>query len=366
MLLYITAEDMLGDASPERRRPRPLHTVPATLSSLYDMGMRNHVRNAAMLWPRDSGFEAVVDWKLDRLVIRLALYARERLGLDPGGSLAVVGGMGWLWPVVDFAAMGFGAASVGIGPDVPDDALGAALADAAPSAAFATDAAAAARLLALRRAGRFAGTVVTPDGVRADEEGVLPLARLLDLAATLDTAERAQAFRLVSRAVAADAAALWHVGAQGVTRLTHREAMELVATRLHERPAQPGDLAYVEARTSLDARLALASFVGDGLTTSAIGGEGRASADVVALRPHKLLVGRAWLEAACAGTGPRWPAGLDRRRARRRVHERLGDRVRWVEPLGGSGAAIERALEAARVAVVREAGNGRAADDGSG
>ena len=123
MLLYITAEDVLGDASPERRGKRPLHTIPATLSALYDMGMRHHVRSAAMLWPRDSGFEAVADWKLDRLVIRVALYARERLGLDPGGSLAVVGGMGWLWPVVDFAAMGFGAASLGIGPDVPDDAL---------------------------------------------------------------------------------------------------------------------------------------------------------------------------------------------------------------------------------------------------
>jgi hypothetical protein len=137
--------------------------------------------------------------------------------------------------------------------------------------------------------------------------------------------------------------------------------MELVATRLRERPAQPGDVAYVEARASLDARLALAAFVGDGLTTTALGGDGRTSADIVALRPHKLLVGRAWLEAACDGSGPRWPAGLDRSRARRRVRERLGERLRWVEPSGGSSTATLRALEAAGVTLVRGSGNGRAA-----
>jgi hypothetical protein len=363
MLLYITAEDVLADAFPEPRGRHPLHAIPSTLSALYDMGMRHHVRSAVMLWPSASGFESVPDWRLDRLVIRVALYARERLGLNPGGSLAVVGGMGWLWPIVDFAATGFGAASVGIGPDVPDDALGATLAGASPAVAFATDATAAARLLALQRSGRFAGTVVTPEATSAEGDGVLPLPRLLDLAATLDTAERAQAFRLVSRSVATDAAALWHVGAEGASRLTHAEAIERVATRLRGRPAQPGDVAYVEARTSLEARLALASFVGDGLTASAIGAEGRTSADVAALRPHKLLAGREWLEAACAGALPRWPAGLDRRRARRRLRERLGDRVRWVEPLGGSSAALECALETARVAVVGEAENGRAADD---
>jgi hypothetical protein len=360
MLLYITAEDMLSNAGPERRGPRPLHMIPSTLSALYDMGMRHHLRSAAMLWPRDSGFESIVDWRLDRLVIRVALYARERLGLNPGGSLAVVGGMGWLWPVVDFAAMGFGAASLGIGPDVADDALGEALAGSAPSAAFATDAAAAARLLALRRAGGFTGTVVTPDGVTADGEGVLPIARMLDLAATLDTAERAQAFRLVSRGVAADAPALRHVAVEGSTGLTHREAMERVAARLRAQPAQPGDVAYLEARASLDARLALAAFVGDGLTTTALGSAGRTSADVVALRPHKLLVARAWLETACDGTGPRWPAGLDRARARRRLQERLGERLRWVEPSGGASAPMQRALEAAGVTIVKGSGNGRA------
>jgi hypothetical protein len=198
--------------------------------------------------------------------------------------------------------------------------------------------------------------------VDGEGEGVLPIARMLDLAATLDTPERAQAFRLVSRSVALDAAALSHVGAEGAHCLTHREAMELVTTRLRAQPAQPGDVAYLDARASLDTRLALAAFVGDGLTTTALGVDGRTSADVVALRPHKLLVGRAWLEAACEGSGPRWPAGLDRSRARRRLRERLGDRLRWVEPWGGASEATERALAAAGVTLVGGGGNGRAAE----
>ena len=51
MLLYITAEDMLGDATFEHPRPRPLQAIPPTLSALYDMGMRHHDSEV----PRCSG-----------------------------------------------------------------------------------------------------------------------------------------------------------------------------------------------------------------------------------------------------------------------------------------------------------------------
>ncbi len=82
MLLYITAEDVFGDARPERRGPRPLHTIPATVAALFDLGMRHHLRQSVLSWARDgSGFEPCPDWRLDRLVIRLALHARETLGL---------------------------------------------------------------------------------------------------------------------------------------------------------------------------------------------------------------------------------------------------------------------------------------------
>jgi hypothetical protein len=218
--------------------------------------------------------------------------------------------------------------------------------------AFATDPESAARLLALRSAGRLAGTVVVAEGIPGEGDSVLPLARLLDLASTLDTAERAQAFRLVSRGVSANAPALWHAAADGVVRLTHREAMERIARRLRARPAHPGDVAYLEApRVTLAARLALAVFVGDGLTTTALGREGRTSEDVAGLHPHKVLAEGAWLAAACDGHGPRWPAGLDRWRVRRWLRERLGDRLRWVEAMGAVGEATRRSLEAAGVAL---------------
>lgn len=352
MLLYITAEDVLGGETPERRGPRPLHRIPETLSALYDMGMRHHARGSVLSRARDGAFEPLPDWQLDRLVIRVALYGRENLGLEPGRRAAVFGRLSWLWPVVDGAAIGFGAASVGIEHDVPDDALLAVLREAEPRVLLATDAESAGRLAALRSAGRLPRTVVVAEGLDGVAEGSLSLARLLDLGGTLDTPERAQAFRAVCRHVSPEAEALWHADASGVVRLTHAEAMARIGARLRAAPAQAGDVAYVEGgRAALATRLALHGFVGDGLTSTAIGREGRTSEDVAELRPAKMRVGAEWLEAACDGNGPRWPAGLDRGRARRRLHARLGDRLRWVETDRPPGEACVRALEAAGVGV---------------
>ena len=99
----------------------------------------------------------------------------------------------------------------------------------------------------------------------------------MDLGAILDTPERAQAFRAYSRQVAAASPALWHAGKHGIVRLTHQAAMATTAPLLRARPAQAGDVAYVDGpRVTLRRRLALAAFVGDGYTTTALGREGRA------------------------------------------------------------------------------------------
>ena len=95
--------------------------------------------------------------------------------------------------------------------------------------------------------------------------------------------------------------------------------------------------------------LALAAFVGDGHTTTALGVAEQAREDVAALRPHKMIVAADWLDDVCADQGPRWPAGLDRPWARRRVLEHLGGRLRWVETRSGLGEATARALDAAGV-----------------
>jgi hypothetical protein len=355
MLLYITAEDVFGDAAPQRRGPRPLHSIPPTLSALYDMGMRHHLRPAVLQWPSDGALEAVPDWKLDRLVIRLALYCREKLGLEPGTRAAVFGRLGWLWPAADFATLGFGATSVGIEHDVPDAALEAALRDADPRVIFATDPESAGRLLELRARGVLPRAALVGAGADTSAGELVPLPKLLDLAGTLDTAERAQAFRMVCRRVEPETQALWHVGGRGTSRMTHARSMERVAARLRARPPAAGDVAYLQPpRATLAARLALAAFVGDGLTQATLGREDATDQDVARLRPHGMRVTADWLEAACAGRGPRWPARLDRRGARRRLQERLGDRLRWAETERPVDAATAVALAAVGATVIVE------------
>jgi hypothetical protein len=359
MLLYITAEDAFGSATPGRRGPRPLHTTPSTLAGLYDLGLRHHVRSAALTRWEGASLGPVPDWKLDRLAIRLALFARERLGVEPGGRVAVMGRLGWLWPVVDFAAMGFGVTPVGVEHDASDDAVVGTLAEASPRVAFATDAESFERLVRLRRSGRLGDATVVAEGLPR-EDGLLPLADVLDLAAVLDTAERAQAFRAFSRQVSPEGAALWHAGSGGVVRLTHRTAMAEVAGMLRSRPAREGDVAYLDApRVTLRKRLALAAFVGDGHTTTALGREGRVPEDLGTLRPHKVVASEPWPAAVCDGRGPRWPGSLDRHRAGRRVREAFGGRLRWIEASGPLVGDVARALDAAGIALdvpQREAG----------
>jgi hypothetical protein len=349
MLLYITAEDVFGDATPKRRGPRPLHSMPPTVSALYDMGMRHHLRSQALLWPAKGGLEAVPDWKLDRLVIRIALYCRENLRLEPGTRAAVFGRLAWLWPVADFAILGFGATSLGIEHDLPDAALVAALLDADPRVIFATDATSTARVVELRARGLLPRTALVGVSTGVEAGDLLPLERLLELGGTLDTVECAQVFRMVCCRVEAEAQAYWHVDARGTERLTHARSMELIAARLRARPPVAGDLSYLQPpRVTLGCRLALAAFVGDGLTQAALGSEGVVSDDVARLRPTGMRVAADWLEAACAGRGPRLPARLDRRAARRRLQECFGDRLRWIE--------TERAVDAATLAAVAAAG----------
>lgn len=349
MLLYITAEDVFGDGAPERRGPRPLHRIPETVAGLFDLGLRHHLRPAVMAWPKDDGFESVPDWKLDRLAIRTALFGRERLGVEPGDRVAVFGRLGWLWPVVDHAALGFGSTAVGLEHDLPDAVVVDILRQAHPHVIFATDPESAERLRRLHGEGRLGEATLVAEGLPEDER-LLPLARLQELGSILDTAERAQGFRAVSRQIAPQSEAYWHVGPAGLVRLTNREAMKRIEPWLRAQPALGGDVAYVGGpRMDLGTRLAVAGFVGDGNTTTALGQEARTDKDVATLRPHKMLVSGEWLENACRGLGPRWPGGLDRPWARRRLLERLGGRVRRIETTSEVGAETARALDIAGV-----------------
>ncbi len=360
MLLYITAEDAFGSGTPERRGPRPLHTIPATLCGLVDLGLRHHVRAAAMTWWTDGAFLPVPDWKLDRLAIRLALFGRERLGLEPGERVLVMGRLGWLWPALDFGAMGFGVVPVGLEHDLSDDDVAVLCSQAAPRAAFATDPETAQRLKRLRQSGRLGAATVAGEGL-GEDEGLLPLGQLMDLAAVLDTPERAAAFRAYSRQVAASGPALWHAGPGGLVRVTHEAAMAETAPLLRARPAHEGDVAYLDGpRVTLRKRLAMAAFVGDGRTMTALGREGRAAEEIALLRPHTLLASEGWVADVCDGRGPRWPGALDRRWARRRVRDAFGGRLRLVEAGSRLPADTLRALGSAGLTLeLRDDGGGQ-------
>jgi len=94
---------------------------------------------------------------------------------------------------------------------VPDDALLAALRQAAPRFVVATDSASAKRLLELRASSLAPRVPLIAADAGAAAGEVLPLGQLLELGGTLDTAERAQAFRLLCRRLDPEAEALWHV-----------------------------------------------------------------------------------------------------------------------------------------------------------
>ena len=79
------------------------------------------------------------------------------------------------------------------------------------------------------------------------------------------------------------------------------------------------------------ARLALAAFVGDGHTETALGREG-ASEDVArAAAAQAAGVGAAGSRPPATAAGPRWPAGSTAAGRAAACSEALGDRLRWVE-----------------------------------
>jgi hypothetical protein len=349
MLLYITAEDVFGGA-PAHGAPRPQDGVPATLGALYDQGMRHHARRAVL---HSAELGAVPDWKLDRLVIRIALYGREKLGLEPGTRAAVFGRPSWLWPAVESAVQGFAAAAVGIAHDAPDEALLKALREAGPRFVVATDPESAKRLLELhgRAEAPRLPLVAAAGGIPAVD--VLALEQLLELGGTLDTAERAQAFRLMCRRIDPQAEALWHVSASGTARLRHAQAVERIGARLRARPPEPGDVVQLLPESvTLDLRLAVAACVGDGRSETVLGHPGTSSEEVARVRPHGLRASASWLEAACRGCEPRWPSALGRRRARRRVQQRLGDRLRFIETDGRVDDATAAAVAAGGIDLI--------------
>ncbi len=236
--------------------------APATLASLFLGAMRRHDRKAALLQRDGARWRETPDWRLERQVIRLALFLKERGALSPGGRVLIVSRLRPELVVAELAALAQGAAAIVVDPD-----------ETVPYPAS------------------QAGAVFVADPALRGRIGEDTAA--LDLGGTLDTPERAQSFRSAARAVAPEAKALgWLAASDRAARfdfITQGEAMAAVRAEWSAAPPRKDVVAYLAGAATLMARLGLLAGIGDGRTSCALGDPAREAADIAELNPHRIL-----------------------------------------------------------------------------
>jgi hypothetical protein len=347
------------------REVTPLRAVPETLNRLHAQAMRTHARQSALLSRVNAEWGAMPDWQLDRQVIRVALYLRERLGVEPGERVALLSELRPEWLIADLAALGLGAVSVAIDPRLQRDDLTAALEDAAPRVTFVSPAAQ--HLLESLDGRTPAHGQLIRLGSATAGDGVIPFHTLLEMGGTLDTPERAQAYRADARGLTSDRPAIRDYrqapgGGWDRVALSQGEAIERLRAEWLREQARPGDLAYVSDPTvSPAARLALYAFLGDGYTTTALAPAGGELGDLAVLHPTRIVAPAALLaEAVRAGlvraeARPGSDGGWLRRAARlaplaragrdrRAIRDILGGRARWIGSTDPLDAALAERL----------------------
>lgn len=271
-----------------------------TLGTLFLQTEREHPRKAALLRLRPGGEPVPMpDWRLDRHIVRIGLYLRERAGVRPGDVVALIGPITHAWIVVDWAVVAQGATLVVIGPDPNEAVLDLAWSRFSPRAIFVAGEEARRRVRA--RAGD--ASVIALDGEASED--VPNFDKVLDLGGTLDTAERAGAFRDHARAIAPSAVAIAHVGhvmngAPSCEALTHAEVMAKRQRTMAKYERGGGKIAYVRPDAlSPDAHVALYALMGDGVTSMAIGTVGHELEEIARLGPG-MVVTRSGVVAADA------------------------------------------------------------------
>jgi hypothetical protein len=348
---------------------RPLGTLPETLAQLYLQAMRHHAREAVLLSRNGEQWAPLPDWRFDRRVIRIALYLKERAGLKAGDRVAIVSELREEWLAVEWAAVGMGAVSVAVDPALPPARLIGALVEAGPRVIFVSEAA----LSTLDD-----GTMSLPGlaeivafTTQRPAESVRTIGEIAELGGTLDTAERAQAFRAYARTIPADQPALSQhdasiEGPVAWQELSHGQAVEQIGRWWKLRPAREGDRTYVLAGwPSLALRLALHACVTDGYTMTVLGSSRRAQAELGELGPQRIIAPAPLLKDAVHDAEqqppPKQPEGW-RERANRALGRRgetsaqhplrtaLGGRVRAIDPLGPLDSLLAERLR--RVATV--------------
>ncbi len=365
MFLYI--DSLFGEG--RERETEPLQTVPDTLTGLYLLAMRQHDRTGVFLHRSGDRWEAMPDWRFDRRVIRTALYAKERLGIDAGHRVAIVSELRPEWFLADFAAVGLGAISIAVPSDLSADRLAATLDQANPHAVFFSGRVAG-RLDAVAARTPATCSWICFDGLASS--AAIDFERLVELGGTLDTPERAQVFRAAAREAQREAPVIRHYLESADGHLTHvdltqGEVIEQLEAQWTALPPRPGHLVYVSAPAlSLDLRLMLYALLGDGYSTVALGNASQEVREIPTLQPHSIVVSSEVIEkliddhrARSKGQDPaERPSGWRRLAARltrqsgsdperQAVIEALGGRARWVGPTTPLDPALSARLSAA-------------------
>ena len=297
MFLYVTT----GESTD--REVTPLRSVPETVGRLYLAAMREHDRRAVLRHRSGSRWVDTPDWRFDRHVIRTALYLVERWDLEAGDRIAVLSEDRPEALLVELAAACLGAIHIPLDSALAPAEMTAILREAAPRFVFASDASAAQKLLELR------GSAPAPERIcvfetSAAAEGAVPLATMLDHGATLDTPERASAFRRRAGQVEPPdlLTLLYRPGRDGRPAgiaLTHGDLMAGLRRFYRVHPARKGDTGcFLLPPWSPAGRLARLAFIGDGYTTTVLPARGpRLWDELREARPAKLVADPAFLGA---------------------------------------------------------------------
>jgi hypothetical protein len=247
---------------------------PTTLAGLHLLAERKHDREAVLQTRSDGHWVRMPDWRFDRHVIRVGLFLHERLGLEAGDRIALMGPLRAEWVVADWAAVTRGATSVVVEGTLADaawEAIG-------PRAVFVPGPDAVEGLLALPGLGKSLRKIVVFEGPTPSEQA-LSYTEVLDLGGTLDTAERANAFRALARGVSPDSRAFSHTrpradGSLDMVSLTHREVVERLRRHWSVSPPRKRRVEFVDVSMRTPAEhVALYGLVADGLTCTALGPE---------------------------------------------------------------------------------------------
>jgi hypothetical protein len=228
-------------------------------------------------------------WRFYRHVVRIGIFLRERLGVGPGDRVVIGSSLRLERALAEWATVCVGAVIVPLDPQASEDSLNALLAGVTPKAAITTRSEDYRNGVGLQ--GRLAAeSVIELDGGSA---AARTWSEILDLGGTLDTAERAEAFRAQARALTADMPAIEgglqaQGGASGV--LTHGDVIRRMREFWARVPPRDGDVAFIAADDPIFATtLPWMAFIADGRTTLALGTPGFAVEEICDLRPSLVV-----------------------------------------------------------------------------